>query len=203
MNIVTTSIRDNLEVQLNKPVESIVKEDLSNIKTMTVDRISLDGSIKKINYEELLYFENLEELNIFNCMIEQKLMNVIINLKNLRILKIYNCDFVDYINNFFSMINLEELVISNCLGIKNLTLENLKYLEIRNIDEMFSIKNVECLNISNTRIPISRINLINVKKVIISEKNYKENAEQENINAIINIIDDRLELVKEINNAQI
>ena len=83
MNIITNSIKDNLEVQLNKPIEEITKEDLLKIKNITIDKINYRKKIEDVDYDEILYFTNLEELNIFNCMINKKLMDNILQINNL------------------------------------------------------------------------------------------------------------------------
>lgn len=200
MNTITKSIKDDLEIQLNKSIEDISKEELQKIKKITINRIGLAGQIQEIDYNDILYFDNLEELNIFNCMIDKLLMTNILKMKKLKILKIYNSDFVDFINDTFSNLNLEELTISNCLGMKDITLENLKYLDLKNINIDFVIKNVETLNIANTEANVDTLNLINVKKIIISEKSYNRLRNFNNLNSDIVVINDKMEVIKEIKN---
>ena len=200
MNIVTKSIKDDLEVQFNKPIEEISPEELSKVKNITINRIGFGTKIQKTDYNEILYFDNLEELNIFNCMINKILMSNITKLKKLRILKIYNSDFVDFIDDMFINLPLEKLTISNCLGLKNATLKDLEYLELKNIDIDFLIKNVEILNISNIGTNIKMLNLVNVKKIIMSEKDYNEGRNFDNIKADIIIVNDRMEKIREIRN---
>ena len=200
MNIITKSIRDDLEIQLNKSIEDISKSELLKIKNITINRIGFDGKIQEIAYNEILYFENLEELSIFSCMVDNLLMNNILKLKKLRILKVYDSDFVDFINDTFSNLNLEDLIINNCIGLRNVTLSNLKHLDLKNINIDFAIKNVETLNISNTKPNVNTLNLINVKKIIISEESYNKGLSFNNINSEIVVINDRMEVVKEIKN---
>lgn len=200
MDITTKSIKDNLEVQLNKSIKNISKEELLKIKNITINRIGFGGQIQEIDYNDVLFFNNLEELNIFNCMIDKLLMVNILKLKKLKILKIYNSDFVDFIDDTFSNLNLEELTISNCLGMKGVMLKNLKYLDLKNINIDFVIKDVNTLNISNTDANINALNLINVKKIIISEKSYNRVRNLNNLDSDIVVINDRMEVMKEIKN---
>ena len=200
MNIITNSIKDNLEVQLNKPIDEITTEDLLKIKNITIDKINYRKKIEDVDYDEILYFTNLEELNIFNCMINKKLMDNILQINNLKILNIYNCDFVDYIDEFFYNIKIEELTISNCLGISNITLSNLKYLKLTNINIDFVIENVDMLDISKTNTNIDDLKFYNVKKIIISNNNYNENTNFSFAGTDIVIIDDKMNIIREIKN---
>ena len=152
MNIYTKSIKDNVEIQLNKSIQDVNENELLNIKVMTLDQLEYDGDVNLVDYDEIMYFINLEELNVFNCMINEKLLNNILKLEKLRILNIYDSDFVDYINDSFSKMNIENLTLNNCLGISINELSNLKYLDIKNINIDFNINNVETLNISNSEI---------------------------------------------------
>ena len=200
MNIITNSIKDNLEVQLNKPIDEITKEDLLKIKNITIDKINYRKKIEDVDYDEILYFTNLEELNIFNCMINKKLMDNILQINTLKILNIYNCDFVDYIDEWFSNIKIEELTISNCLGVSNITLGNLKYLKLTNINLDFLIENVDTLDISKTNTNIDDLKFYNVKKIIISNNNYNENTNFSFAGTDIVIIDDKMNIIREIKN---
>lgn len=201
MEIITESLKDDLEIQLNKQIDNITKEDLLEIKKITINRLGYGEKFQEINYDEIVYFENLEELNIFNCMINKKLMDNIATLKKLKILNIYNSDFIDYISEMFSSLNLERLTISNCLGLCNITLKDLKYLELKNIKNSgLLIKDIDTLNIANTEINIRTLSLANVKKIIISEMNYDDNIKYDNFNSKIIIVNDKKEIIKEIKN---
>lgn len=198
MDIITKSIKDNIEIQLNKPIEAVSREELLDIKKITINRVGFDEGIQKVSYDEIVYFENLEELNIFNCMIDKALIDNIVSLKNLKVLKVYDSDFVDYVDNMFSNMNLNELTISNCLGLNNIILKNLKYLDLKNMHIDFLIKDVETLNISNTNMNVRALKLVNVNKIIMSEINYDEGIKLDNIKTNIIIIDDKMNIIKEM-----
>lgn len=200
MKIITESIKEDLEVQLNKQIEEILPEELLQIKNITINRLGFGDEILKINYDEILYFSNLEELTIFNCMINNELMDNILKLNNLKILKIYNSDFIDLPNYIFDNLKINELTISNSLGLKDIKLEGLMYLELKNIKMDFSISDIGILNISNVNTKINISKLKNIKKVIISEKDYYKEKILSSMNSNIIVVDDRLEIIKEIKN---
>ena len=200
MNIYTKSIKDNVEIQLNKSIQDVNENELLNIKVMTLDQLEYDGDVNLVDYDEIMYFINLEELNVFNCMINEKLLNNILKLEKLRILNIYDSDFVDYINDSFSKMSLEKLTLSNCLGVSIIELNNLKYLDIKNINIDFNISNVETLNISNSKNKLKELNLNNVKNIIISRNNYDNETDLYIFKSNIIIVDDKNEIIKEIKN---
>ena len=200
MDIYTKSIRDNIEIQLNKSIQDVDENELMNIKFMTLDQLEYDGNVNLVDYDEIMYFSNLEELNIFNCMINEKLLNNILKLDKLKILNIYDSDFVDYINDTFSKMSLEKLTLNNCLGISIIELNNLKYLDIKNIKIDFSINNVETLNISNSTNKLKELKLNNVKNIIISKNNYDNTTDFLIFKSNIIIVDDKNEIIKEIKN---
>ena len=200
MDIYTKSIRDNIEIQLNKSIQDVDENELMNIKFMTLDQLEYDGNVNLVDYDEIMYFSNLEELNIFNCMINEKLLNNILKLDKLKILNIYDSDFVDYINDTFSKMSLEKLTLNNCLGISIIELNNLKYLDIKNIKIDISINNVETLNISNSTNKLKELKLNNVKNIIISKNNYDNTTDFLIFKSNIIIVDDKNEIIKEIKN---
>lgn len=200
MNIYTKSIKDNVEIQLNKSIQDVNENELLNIKVMTLDQLEYDGDVNLVDYDEIMYFINLEELNVFNCMINEKLLNNILKLEKLRILNIYDSDFVDYINDSFSKMNIENLTLNNCLGISINELSNLKYLDIKNINIDFNINNVETLNISNSKNKLKELNLNNVKNIIISRNNYDNETDLYIFKSNIIVVDDKNEIIKENKN---
>ncbi len=200
MDIYTKCIKDNVEIQLNKSIQDVSENDLLNIKLMTLDQIEYDGDVNLVDYDEIMYFKNLEELNVFNCMINEKLLNNILKLEKLKILNIYDSDFVDYINDSFSKMSLEKITFNNCLGVSINELINLKYLDIKNINIDFNINNVETLNISNSKNKLKELNLNNVKNIIISKNNYYNETDLFTFKSNIIIVDDKNEIIKEIKN---
>lgn len=200
MDIYTKSIRDNVEIQLNKSIQDVDENELMNIKFMTLDQLEYDGNVNLVDYDEIMFFSNLEELNIFNCMINEKLLNNILKLDKLKILNIYDSDFVDYINDTFSKMSLEKLTLNNCFGISIIELNNLMYLDIKNIKIDFSINNVETLNISNSTNKLKELKLNNVKNIIISKNNYDNTTDFLTFKSNIIVVDDKNEIIKEIKN---
>lgn len=195
MKIITQSIKDCLEVQLNKGIEDITDKELENIKILNLNRIDIN-KILNVYYDELSYFKNLEELNISNCMINNNLMQNIKKLKNLKNLNIYNSDFIDECYIFLTNLNIENLVIDNCLGIKDIAFNNLNKLILKNTNEDIYAKNITSLDISNINNSDNNFYLENIKELIISKKN-KNIVNIINVDKII-VIDERLDIIEVI-----
>jgi len=198
MNIMTVSIRDDIEIQLNKSIEEVSNNDLLKIKKITLNRLGYGDEVKNVNYNEVSLFKNLEELNVFNCMINEDFVRSIMGLKKIKILKLYNCDFVDYVSRVLNVFDLEELVINNCIGIEDVKIEKLKYLELKNVKMSFPIINVGVLNVSNINEKINLGVLKNIGKIIISEKDYNNYKDVSKVCSNVTIVNDRMMIVKEI-----
>ena len=197
MQIFTESIKKDLEIQLNKTIDEICSEELLQIKKLTINRVGFGDRFQQLNYEEVDLFENLEEITLFNCMINDLLIENILKLNKLKILKIYNCDFVDLTENMFNNLHIEELTISNCIGLRNVIIKYLIYLELKNIEMNFWIKNVGILNLSKLNTKIRVGNIENVKKIIISKENYNDK-KYISIHSEITIVDDKMNMLEEI-----
>jgi len=198
MEIITESIKNDVEIQLNKDINEITEDELTGIKQITISRLGFDSEIQAADYDEIKYFENLEELTIFNCMINENLMDHILGLKKLKKLKVYDCDFVDFASNLFDNLQIEELVVSNCLGVTNVALKGLMYLELKNMKMDCLIKNIGILNIANIGSELLLGKLENVKKVIISEEDYNRDKRIVDLPFEIVVIDERMNIVEEI-----
>jgi len=198
MNIMTVSIRDDIEIQLNKSIEEVSNNDLLKIKKITLNRLGYGDEVKNVNYNEVSLFKNLEELNVFNCMINEDFVRSIMGLKKIKILKLYNCDFVDYVSRVLNVFDLEELVINNCIGIEDVKIEKLKYLELKNVKMSFPIINVGVLNVSNINEKINLGVLKNIGKIIIDEKEYNNYKDVSKVCSNVTIVNDRMMIVKEI-----
>lgn len=200
MNIVTDTIRDGIEVYLNKSIEKLTNDDLKCVKVLDIDRIGICDEILNVDYNELQYFDNLEELTISNCMIDSAFMDSIIKLKKLKKLSIYNCDFVDHIKNFFELLNIEELTIDSSLGINGIVFQNLERLTLRNTKINNFFKNIKTLDITHAELDINNFTSNNVKELIISEKDSKSIDELKLYVHKIIVVDDRMEIIKEVHN---
>jgi len=199
MKIITDSIRDGVEIQLNKSIEDIGADELKEIKQLSIERSGFDFEVKAVDYTEIKLFENLEELTLFECMINTEVMNCIKGLTRLRKLTIYNSDFIDFSNVFFDHLKVEELVLSNCLGLKNIVLKGFRYLELRNIEMNCIIKDIGILNLVNINNDIYVGRLENVERLMIAENDYKRDQRIADIDSVIVVMDDGMNIVEEIN----
>lgn len=198
MKIITESIKDCIEIELNKNIDTIQPEDLKKIKELNIDRMSFNGQIKTIDYNELSYFDNLECLNIFNCPINEEFMKIIIQ-KDLEKIYFYNCDFIDDCTDFFNLLKVKELTIDTCLGTEDICFSNIKKLTLRNINLSNAITNIDVLDISHVQ-TMKTPELSKIKELIILNSNIEE-MKKLNLDAeTITIIDERNEKVGVYNN---
>ena len=201
MKILTQSIKECLEIEFNKNINDISETDLKNVKSLILNRLDYDGSILNIDYNELAYFENLEHLDIMNCMINEELMKLILSLKKINSLNIYNSDFIDDCNLFFELLNLEKLSISNCIGINDVSFNNLKNLKLKNIVGNIYVNNVKELNIYDLN-DNKKNNLIieNVTNLIIKDSNKNLLTKINDKIKNITIVDDKNNVIEVIKN---
>ena len=198
MEIITESIKGNLEIQLNKSIDDICEAELKEVKHLSVERMGFDSEVKAVDYSEISFFDNLEELTIFDCMVNTDLMNRIISLKKLKRLNMYNSDFIDFSDDFFDKLKIDEMVLSNCLGLKEIVLKGFKYLEIRNMEMSRGIRDIGVLDLVHINNDIYTGRLENVKKLMISETDYKKDKRIADFDSEIVVVDDRMNIVEEI-----
>jgi hypothetical protein len=198
MKIVTDSIKTQLEIQLNKSIDFIMENDLKNVVYMTIDRMNYAQSFNNINYDEISLLVNLKELSIFNCIIDDIFVNNILKLKHLNKLNMYNCSFASSSKDMFDNLDLKSLTLSNCYGLEGITLRNLDYLELKNIDLNFYVKDIDILNIACIHNDANIDFLDNIKRVIIFEKDYESFNNIHKLSSNIDLVDLRMNVVKEI-----
>ncbi len=170
MNIKTDSIIDSIEIALNKKIDGVYINDLDKITYLRISKIDMD-QVLFIDISELQYFSNLEEISIEYCMVDINYINEIRNVKNLKKISFIGCDFVDDAKNFFEELSINELVLNNVTGIKNINFSNLKLLTIINCNFAGTV-NVDMLDISRSAEIKLDLDNSSVQKIIVNEIQY-------------------------------
>lgn len=194
MKINTQSIVCCIEIEINKNIDKIDLDELKKIKVLNINKLEYGGDLLEVDYNDLIYFENLVELTIMNCMINELCMKNILKLKNLKKISFINCDFIDNCEEFFELIGIDCLNVTNCIGIGNVCFKDLKELMIKNISNDINVEKVDKLQLLN--IGNNKINIENINELIIKE------ADKNKINNLngntkkITILDDTNEVVE-------
>ena len=197
MDIKTESIIDIIELQLNKTINNITKDDLNKVSYLRISQSDLKG-IREVDFNDLDYFSNIKELSIEGCMISTLVLNKLTNLKQLSKLSFINCDFIDIPNDYFENLKIEELVLINDLGLSNIHFSNINVLTIKNITFNFTLDNVNVLDISSYKNNTFDISKWHINELIINESIFNEDLKS--LKCKITIKNDYDEIVKVIQN---
>lgn len=173
MIINTESIIDIVESSLNKKITDIDSRDLDNIKYLRVCKTRL-GDILNVDFSELKYFINLEELSIEGCMIDYSVLDIIKELLNLQKISFIDCDFVDDPREYFENLYIEELVLNNVIGIEGNLFSNITKLTIVNIPINFNVQNINTFDISHANFSKTNLIELGIENLIINVKQLTE-----------------------------
>ncbi len=177
-------------------LKSIIDDDIKKVRRLVVD--------KKFNFQELIYFRNLEDIRIIGLDLDVLEMAVLSKMTKLRSVYFIDCNIENL--KLLSSLELETLYLENCsisdvedinaLKMKNLYLEDMSSIDL---DEIPVIRVLENLSFTNTRIKnenrlitldkIIALDLVNtdiqsidmligsetLKTLVIDEKIYKNN----------------------------
>ena len=105
-------IIEYLQVLLNKPLSKITPEDLKNIKSIKYSKWDADSN-KVYDIREILLFENLNSISIFNSFVTIEDIEIISRLNNLSNITFIHCQFQPGIV-FTKLSRIKSLTIQNC-----------------------------------------------------------------------------------------
>ncbi len=171
MKIQTDSIKELLEIMLNKKMDSIDKNDLEKITYLRLCKTDIMG-IWNVDSSDLQYFPNIEELMIEKCMVDIKMMEDINRLPKLKKITFLSCDIVDDLKDYFEKMSIDELVLNDVIGLNNIVFSNIKKLTFVNMIMNCRVENVLTLDISHSIKTNIDYDNSYVKELIISEEEY-------------------------------
>lgn len=172
MNIKTESIKELLEISLDKELNDINYDDLNTITYLRINRIDGDN-ILDVDSSDLELFHNLEEISIENCIIDNKFLTDLEKTKVLNKICFIHCDFVDNVNDYFSNLVTKELVLNDVIGLDGVLLSNIQKITFINCSFGCEINNVNTIDVSLSN-EMDFSGFI-VKDLIINEKQYLKN----------------------------
>lgn len=170
----TESIINILDNIFNKK-NSFSKEELGEIDTLVINRMSITGEILSVDFNDLLNFPNLTSLTIDGCMIDNSTIDVLFQLQKLDTLLLLNCDVIEDIPSF-SILNIINLVLTNTNFDFQFLGTNYRYLKLSDMD--FKKLNCHC-----DELDVFSCNVLNVDdlfesdfdEIVVSEEQYLTN----------------------------
>lgn len=195
--IKSESIKNILEVILNKDFSKIEEDELKQVKYLDISRIDVDGSFLDVDSADLFQFTNLEELNIHSCIIDLKFIDAIMSLNSLKSLNFYSSDFVDNPQKIFDEKKLTKLTLDDCFGLEEII--------IQNIDEV-TIMRTKVKGVSNTNklkfrtFKADDFDFIDVKNLEVFYDDYDKLPQEKISVKTIITVDEQDNIIEEINN---
>ncbi len=197
---------DSIQSLLNAmygPQESYTDEQLQVVDTLNINRFDVIGDITNIVPDELLKFPNLKNLSLQQCVLADDFIAVLVQLKKLETLNLYQCEFMDDAKEVFQLPLLKNILLEGTKipfeYIKGSILNSLVLVDVP-IDEDLSI-NVDFLDIRNAT--INNWNFLNstIGLLIVSNTQYHESQELQNYSGAVRVMDDNspTRVVKEVN----
>ena len=196
MNIKTESIKELLEISLNKNISDINIKDLDKITYLKISRLSING-ILSVDSTDLNYFHNLRELSIENCMIDNIFIDNLKKVSNIEKISFIHCDFINN-TDYFNNLSIHELVLNDINGIDDIILSNIEKLIIINCSFKFKINNVGILDISRTLSTVVDFDNSTPNELIINSSQY--DSDNLSLKCKIVVKNNYDEIIKVINN---
>ncbi len=174
------------------PQDSYSDEQLQQISSLTINRFDVAGDFLSIEPEELLRFPNLRRLALDQCVLGSDFISVLLQLKNLETLSLYNCEFTDLAEEVFQLPYLKKILLDGTEipmsylkdgMFTSITLSNVEIKE----DAFFytDILDIRKADILNWNILNSKI-----EKLIVSESQFQHSEELQNYTSYIEVRDD-------------
>lgn len=168
MNIKTESIIDILEVTLNKKIDYVTIDDLGKVTYLRICKTSVDD-ILTVDSNDLKLFNNLLELSVEGCMINEEFIENIKRLTKLNKISFINCDFVDDVSDYFENLTIDTLVLNGIMGLNKITFSNINKLIIVASSFNTTIKDIGVVDISRSLDINIDLSNSEFKEIIISK----------------------------------
>ncbi len=166
MKIKTNSIIQEFTGKSFYGENNITKNDLLTIKKLKIDSIDeIDKMPLNIDYDELKYLKNLEDLSIYNSTIDNKCVNTILSLENITNLCFHNCDFSISNDEIFTNRKIKILTITSCNNIDKHRVSNKNYFKLVG-NSPFIISNIKELNLKFYEGDINKLNIKDIDNVL-------------------------------------
>lgn len=148
-------------------------ENLNECRELTINKLSTTGEVLAVDLNDLYNFPNLENLSLCNMTIGENDLLILKSLENLKVLKLYNCDFSNSnLYLYFNNLSIEELVIDNTELDFNIIKKKFNKVTLKNVVNIYDIDCIE-LDISKAiTVDFQKLNFEKYEKLIISKSQY-------------------------------
>ena len=174
------------------PQESYTDEQLNTISSLSINRFDVVGDFLKIYPEELLRFPNLKRLSLDQCVIGEDFIEILVQLKNLEVLSLYNCEFMNSAEKVFQLPYLKKITLDGTeIPISYLDNSMLTTLILANITISDDVSfYVDELDIRNADILNWNFLKSKIGKLIVTATQYQNSPELQKYKKPIEIMDD-------------
>lgn len=179
----TSSINEILEIKFGYK-DNYTIDELNQIDRLVINRFDISGELLNVDFSDLRYLNNLEELTIKQCILDNDIINVIVESCNLKKLVLFYCDIIGNIEESFKKLNIEYLVINDTnLDLNLLRFLNLKKIVLANININSNVSFVtDVLDIQRCLFDnIKYFKMENIDKLKLSYSQYISNKEYLNL----------------------
>ena len=164
LKIRNTKLANFLMLKLNKLDNKFKEEDFLKINKLVIDDINTKGEKENTDLNILVFFHNLEKLELINLYIPSDIIILISKLRKIEEVKFKNCTFEN--PNILLMLKVYSLSINNS------PIDDTKFLESMKILKELSLINEENVYIKDIN------KLINLKKLVLSNSKIKDPKEE-------------------------
>lgn len=148
-------------------------ENPKECKELTINKLSITGEVQTVDLNDLYNFPKLESLSLCNMTFGENDLLILGKLENLKVLKLYNCDFSnDNLYAYFNSIEIEELVIDNTEMNFNAIKKKYNKVIAKNVANIYDI-NCNELDISKAiTVDFQKLYFEKYEKLIINKFQY-------------------------------
>ena len=177
-------------------IEALENNNNNDIEELNIFGRDFNKEPLEVDFRDLLKFPNLKKLNIEDCLISQKEIEILLQLKQLEELSFYSCDFeIEKLNNI-DQLNIKSLSIRNSYDFPIEKLDHKVYQKLvlshMKLKDIMIIVNE--LYLYDMEIDYETLKNWEIKQLIIDEEEYKKNEKfYENCRYEVDVLDENHE----------
>lgn len=152
------TLKENLLVVLNEKIDSLTFKNIQEITNVRISTYSEENQHNE-NFNDLLYFENLQKVIVTNSLIKSSEIKVLSSIPTLSVVEFEHCIFAN------------DLLLSSLNKIESLTLNNSHVRDYKFISRLNKLNKLEILNpCDETILDLSLLNKTPLLKKVYLER---------------------------------